>query len=171
MSNNPALYNHFLILHAVIYILGTEELFRGDGVIDWCKGLLKKKLSVMRKIAMKSNLSLSTFIIWFKSLMMSFFALFTTSRVTALSIICSLFKILVISHWNMLEQAIKRVGEFHRNAISRSNRDKDDGQFLDNFSFHDLHSNGPLLIPILGSQYEKVKFGHWTLRTLYFSSQ
>ena len=35
------LYNHFLILHAVIRILGTEELFRWDGVIDWCKVLLK----------------------------------------------------------------------------------------------------------------------------------
>ena len=58
----------------------------------------------------------------------------------------------------MLEQAVKRVDEVHRNTISRSNNDAYDGQLFENFTLLDLHSNGPLIIPILGSQYENVKW-------------
>ena len=40
-SISEPLYNHFLLLHTAVRILGYEELFRGEGVIQYCEGLMK----------------------------------------------------------------------------------------------------------------------------------
>ncbi len=81
------LYSHFLILHAVILILGTEELFRCDRVIDWCKVLLKNFVVDAKTRYGEYFISYNIYyLIHVPDDVLSFFALFTISHTIALKI-------------------------------------------------------------------------------------
>lgn len=159
-------YNHYLLLHTAVRILGDEELFRGAQVIESCKRLLKQFVTE----AAEDDFYGSHFISYnvhnaihvpddtefFDRPLYEFSCYANENHLQTI-------KALVVSYSNELEQAVKRVDELRRNS-AHSNNARASNRSINLFSSYSLNQSDIYVpndfdCPISGTSYRKVTCG------------
>lgn len=161
-------YNHYLIVHTVVRILGDEQLFRGEGVIDKCEDLLKEFVTDAAKeeyygehfisYNIHNTIHVPKDVKYFDRPLYEFSCYQNENHLQCI-------KALVVTFVKELEQVIKRVDEVRRNVISKS---PSQNCYTNLFSSYTLSESDICIpdvhYPITGTFYRKVVCGPIELR-------
>lgn len=164
------LYEHYLLVHTAVRILGDEELFRGQDVIKKCKHLLIQFVSDAGKenyygphflsYNIHNLIHICDDVAFFDRPLYEFSCYQNENHLQTV-------KALVVTFKNELEQVVKRVDELRRN-VSRNNVHQEIRP-SNLFSFFALRDSDVYIpdfdFPIVGTYYRRVSCGPIELRT------
>lgn len=145
------LYNNFLLLHVAVRLLSNKDLCRADGMIAYCESLLKRFVRECIELYGAHFITYNVHnLIHIPDDVSHFGPIYDFSCYPFENHLKSI-KGLIVTYRNMLEQVVKRLDEIDKNTLpSQFTRQ---GEVV----VSDIHSSGPMMHPLYGEQYQKLK--------------